>query len=298
MNIIIIGSKGFIGTHCKHYFEAQGNQVFACDVVTDYISPHYFQIDATQSDFRTVFDNEKFDVCINCSGAASVPKSLQEPLSDYTLNTANVFKLLSTIKSLQPHCKFINISSAAVYGNPKLQPISELHPCVPISPYGYHKMAAEAICSEFAFFWNLQTCSIRVFSAYGPGLYKQLFWDLAQKAKSNDKVELFGTGNESRDFIYISDLIVALHTIIDKGNFAGDVYNIASGSETKIVEVVSVFFELYKPSLQYRFIGSNRSGDPLNWKADITKITNLGFTPKVDLKTGLRNYIKWLNEKK
>lgn len=298
MKIIIIGSKGFIGTHCQHYFEALNHQVYGCDVVTDYVAKRYFQIDATNSDYRNVFEHTSFDVCINCSGAASVPASLQDPLRDYTLNTLNVFKLLDTIRRLQPQIRFINLSSAAVYGNPEYLPIDETHPCRPISPYGHHKVSAEGICKEFSLFWGLQTCSVRVFSAYGPGLFKQLFWDLAQKAQSANAVELFGTGEETRDFVYVSDLVAALNIIAEKGSFCGEVYNLASGTETRIADAVSIFYDLYRPSLSYRFIGSNRSGDPLNWRADITKLSSLGFKPSLDLHTGLNNYVQWLNEKK
>jgi len=298
MKILIIGNKGFIGSHAQSYFERQGFEVFGCDVVTDYVSQHYFQIDASNSDFRDVFAHTEYDACINCSGAASVPASLQDPLRDYMLNTVNVFNILDSIRRLQLGCKFLNLSSAAVYGNPKYLPIDEEHPLNPISPYGLHKLQAEQICAEFSSTWQIKTCNVRIFSAYGPGLFKQLFWDLSRKAQFATKIELFGTGDETRDFIYIDDIVEALYLIIESGDFRAGIYNLASGNEIRIADAVQVFYSLYKPKLNVSFAGVNRSGDPLNWCASIAKMVNLGFSPKIDIETGLICYVRWLRDLK
>ena len=93
MKILIIGSKGFIGSHCVDYF-SQGHEVWGCDVILDYNTPNYISIDAVDSDFLGIFEQRQYDVCINCSGAASVPFSLDKPFNDFKLNTLNVFKLL------------------------------------------------------------------------------------------------------------------------------------------------------------------------------------------------------------
>ena len=174
MKILIVGSRGFIGSHCVDYFE-KNNEVWGCDVVLDYASNHYFSIDAVDSDFQNIFQQQKFDVCINCSGAANVPFSLERPINDFKLNTLNVFKLLEAIRLYAPGCKFINMSSAAVYGNPLSLPIKESDKRNPVSPYGLHKLMAEIVCEEFYHFWGMKTCSLRIFSAYGPRLKKQLF---------------------------------------------------------------------------------------------------------------------------
>ncbi len=160
MKSLIIGSKGFIGSNLVKYLNSSGHQVFEADVVVDYENPeHYFLVDATNSDYHSIFEQVQFDVCVNCSGAASVPDSIKKPHRDFVLNATNVFKLLEAIRVHQPACKFINLSSAAVYGNPRQLPISEKMEAKPISPYGYHKWMSEQICIEFhKFFWikNLQ----------------------------------------------------------------------------------------------------------------------------------------------
>ena len=177
MKILVVGSKGFIGSHCVDYF-SQNNEVWGCDVVLDYNIPNYISIDSVDSDFLEVFQSNKFDVCINCSGAANVPFSLEKPFNDFKLNALNVIKLLEAIRIHSPECKFITMSSAAVYGNPESLPIVENQKKEPVSPYGFHKVISELVCKEYSKFWNIKTCCLRVFSAYGPRLKKQLLWDL------------------------------------------------------------------------------------------------------------------------
>lgn len=295
MKILIIGSKGFIGSNLVQYFQQQQYSVYKADVVVDYTdTDRYFLIDASNSDYNTVFHYQRYDLCINCSGAASVPDSLKNPMRDYYLNTVNVFKILTAINQFQPDCKFINIGSAAVYGNPKSLPVVESAERAPLSPYGFHKLQAEQICEEFHRYFNLKTCSLRVFSVYGNGLQKQLFWDLNKKALSGESIILFGTGDESRDFIHIDDLARAIELVYKSSNFNADVINIGNGKEVKIKDAVAMFFEFFEDEVKYSFSGTTRKGDPLNWKANIQKLLSYGYTPTVDMKEGLKQYYQWL----
>lgn len=296
MKILIIGSRGFIGSHCVEYF-SRTNEIWQCDVVKDYICDNYFQLNATDTDYTTVFESQQFDVCINCSGAANVPDSLEDPEHDFVLNTLNVFKQLDAIRKLNPKCKYINLSSAAVYGNPQYLPIDENHPLNPISPYGIHKKMAEEICKEFHENFGIATCSLRIFSAYGNGLKKQLFWDLYKKSNLTIQVRLFGTGHESRDFIHIKDIVVAINKVMQYSNFKNDIVNIASSKEISIKNVTSIFFQYYKTGTQVVFEGNSRLGDPVNWVADIKKLRGMNFEQSMTIEEGLKEYAQWLKEK-
>ena len=295
MKILIIGSKGFIGTHCVTYF-SKAHTVYQCDIVVDYNDLNYIQVDATNADYTEVFQERQYDICINCSGAASVPDSIKHPQRDFMLNTANVFKQLDAIRKNNPDCKYINLSSAAVYGNPEFLPITEAHPLNPISPYGVHKKMAEEICESFYKNFGLRTCSLRIFSAYGEGLKKQLFWDLHNKVKTGKEAFLYGNGNESRDFIHIADLIKAIELVIENCAFQSDCINVANGNELTIKQVATTFYGIFKPSTNIHFEGQARLGDPTNWVADILKIQDYGYTIGTDIKTGLKQYITWLSE--
>jgi dTDP-glucose 4,6-dehydratase/UDP-glucose 4-epimerase len=297
MNILIVGSKGFIGSHCVDYF-SENNDVWGCDIVMDFDNPRYLPIDSAVSDFTDIFLNHKFDICINCSGAASVPFSLEKPMNDFHLNTLNVFKLLDCIRLYNSECKFITMSSAAVYGNPNELPIKETYKLDPVSPYGYHKVNSEALCEEFTRFWGIKTCCLRIFSAYGPRLKKQLFWDLYHKIVVNDTITLFGTGYESRDFIYISDIIKIIELAIFKSDFKAQKINVANGKQITISKVAQAFINQINKNKHLEFNKEVRKGDPLHWEADISIIKNWGYRENVDLETGIKYYIQWIEKNK
>jgi UDP-glucose 4-epimerase len=297
MNVLIIGSKGFIGSHLLTYYRSQPHiAVYGADVVVDYREENYFQVSADNSDFKALFLEKQFSLCVNCSGAASVPDSLENPARDFALNTHNVQKILEAIRRITPKCRFINLSSAAVYGNPESLPICEDQSLQPVSPYGYHKLYAEQLCEEYYRFFGIATCSIRIFSAYGEGLYKQLFYDLYQKASSGEEVNLFGTGKESRDFIHVTDIVRVIDLVSEKGDFAGDTVNVANGQEEYIDTVVNLFYSNFTKQVDYVFSGQGRKGDPSNWVADISVIKKLGYAPSIGLEQGLARYYQWISQ--
>jgi dTDP-glucose 4,6-dehydratase/UDP-glucose 4-epimerase len=294
MEILIIGSKGFIGSHLYKYFKTNKFEVYGCDIHPDNEDLNYFQIDEINTNYNIIFKKRKIDICINCSGAASVPLSIEFALKDFNLNTVNVFRILDSIRLNQSSCKFINLSSAAVYGNPINLPIIENSSLNPLSPYGIHKMQAEQICKEFYDFYNIPTCSLRIFSAYGNGLKKQLFWDMYQKFMNNNKIELFGTGNETRDFIHIDDIVNAVCLVIKNSKFQADNINVANGNEYSIFQITEIFINILKTEKKIFFNNKVKLGDPINWKADITKLKEMGYETKINIEYGINNYIQWI----
>ena len=294
--ILVIGSNGFIGTEAIRYFQSQGYAVTGCDITAGDNSTDYFKVESNEPNYNEIFRQARPDLCLNASGAASVPFSFDDPLIDYQLNVINVFKMLEAIRISNPKTIYINISSAAVYGTPSQLPVSEDADVDPISPYGWHKWQSELACSEYAKLYGLKTCSMRVFSAYGPGLNKQLFWDLHQKTREGNSIELLGTGDESRDYIFVKDLVRASEAIATKGLLEGEVINVANGIETKIREAASSFIKALGWDGEIRFTGSKRKGDPENWCADISKIKEMGFNSEFSLYTGLKAYGRWLRD--
>lgn len=297
MKILIIGSKGFIGSHIYRDFIHNNNFfVVGCDVVQDYNIPNYYVVDAINADFSNVFKTHQFDICINCSGAASVPDSINNPLRDFQLNTVNVYKLLEAIQRFCPKCRFINFSSAAVYGNPSLLPIGESDLLAPLSPYGKHKLYAEQICDQFSTFYGIDTCSLRVFSAYGVGLKKQLLWDLFKRSRKISHIELWGTGFESRDFIEVRDIVEIIRLLIKPEKFQFSTLNIGNGTEIFIKDITVLFFETLGQKINIAFNGEVRVGDPQNWQADVTKLKTIGYVKKINLDEGLNDYCIWLKQ--
>lgn len=297
MKILIIGSKGFIGSHCVTYFKSKGFTIYQADV-NDSTEKKYYKIERHNSDFSLAFKEQQFDVCINASGSAHVGFSFENPSKDFELNVVNVQKILVAIRDYNSSCKFINFSSAAVYGNPQSLPITEKSICKPLSPYGFHKLQSELLLTEYHKFFGLNTCSLRVFSAYGPGLKKQLFWDLYQKSLKKGLVSLFGTGSETRDFIYIDDLLLTIDLVIQKSAFQGVIYNVANNIEISIEKAAQIFINAFCPNKKLAFNGEIKIGDPTNWVADISKLALIGYKQNVSLEIGLKQYSRWLKELK
>lgn len=293
MKVLIIGSQGFIGSHCYDHF-SKDHAVWTADVVKHIDQVNFEQLSEDRTDFRGLMSKEKFDVCINASGNGNVSRSIQDPLYDYKLNVVHPLKMLDAIREFCPGCKFINFSSAAIYGNPEVLPISESGGVKPISPYGWHKHYAEELCRQYYTLYNISTISLRVFSVFGEGLRKQLFWDAHQKIQRSREVEFFGTGDETRDFIYIADLMRVLDVVIAKALFDGRALNVASGVATTIRDAVSHFCAAIDSSIHISFNNVVKAGDPLFWCADISQLRALGFEPAYSFERAIKKVAQWI----
>jgi UDP-glucose 4-epimerase len=132
-----------------------------------------------------------------------------------------------------------------------------------------------------------------VFSAYGPGLRRQIVWDICRRALSEDVLELRGTGYESRDFIHGHDVARAFAHLVDHARAQGEVYNVASGTETTIRDLAALVLAGLDPSPRLRFSGESHPGNPMNWRADVGSLAELGFVPEIDLEQGVTGYLDW-----
>ena len=297
MKILIIGARGFIGKKCFEYFSSKQKNVFGCDIQGSSNNENYFVISDNNPDFNSVFKKTNPDICINASGSADVAFSIKFPEKDFELNVQNVERILEAIKLNSPDCKLINFSSAAIYGNPKQLPIKESDPTSPLSPYGLHKLQSEQLLKKYWDDFGIKTCNMRIFSAYGPGLKKQIFWDIYQKSKNAKKVILYGTGKESRDFIYIDDLVKAIDLIIQNASFHGEAIHVANGEEININKAAQLLIDELHLNNSLYFSGEAHKGYPVNWKADISTLKKFGYQQSVSIEQGLKKYKKWLNEK-
>lgn len=300
MKILILGAEGFIGRHLVKYYLAEQSLVVGADILDANSQPYnYFKISRLSPEYEELLQRYQFDVCINAAGSGSVPYSMTHPVHDFESNVLDTVRILDGIRRHQPACKYLHISSAAIYGNPVSIPIKENSIVAPLSPYGWHKSIAESICREYALVYGLKTAIARPFSVYGNGLKKQLFWDLYLKCtQSNDKkaIELWGTGEETRDFIHVDDLVRAFSFIIQHGSFNSESYNVATGKETTIKYVSSLFVSFFDSSISVYFSKKERSGDPLKWNVSIEKVTAIGFTPTIAIEDGLQQLCSWLKE--
>lgn len=285
MNIIVVGADGFIGGHVVQHF----NNLSDYKVIAINWSP------ATVDQIKELCETQKIEAVINATGSADVVKSVKFPDADFEANVSFHYSLMNAIKN--KHCKYIYFSSAAVYGSPQKLPITETDEIDPVSPYGWHKFYGEQMCKEFASLYEIRTASLRLFSVYGPGQMKMLFYDLYNKCnETGDTVELQGSGEESRDFICVTDVPIAVEKVISMAPMKGECYNVASGNEICIKDAASEFVKIAAPGKTIRFNGHSIPGYPSNWKADISLISSMGFVAKTNFDAGLKETIQWLKE--
>ncbi len=296
--VLITGVAGFVGRYIARHFSEQGWSVIGIDNSPPENAPvanltAYLRLQLPDSALGDLLKNYSPQVCIHCAGRASVGLSVTDPSADFYSNTVLTLELLNALRLNAPECRFIFLSSAAVYGNPQSLPVSESQPTIPLSPYGFHKLQGEQLCLEFFKVYSLPTTSVRIFSAYGPGLRRQVMWDICHKAIIQNSVTLQGTGQESRDFIHALDIAKALLLIATAAPMQGETYNLATGREVTITELASHILTTLEYEDQPDFDGILPIGNPLHWQADMSKLRSLGFTPTISLERGIKTFANW-----
>jgi UDP-glucose 4-epimerase len=295
--VLVTGINGFIGSHAACHFLKRGFRVVGIDVHAQASGPwsEYVPMKLPSTDLVPHIRAWQPAFCLHCAGPSSVGNSIQDPTGDFQDSVAGTCSLLDALRREAPACRVVYLSSAAVYGNPVSLPIDENAPVQPISPYGFHKQMCEWLCLEFHRVFGLHTATLRIFSAYGPGLRRQVVADICAKLArpGTNPVELHGTGGESRDFIHVADIVAAIQVVIDKAAFEGEIYNLASGRSENIATVAEVLRRHLNPDREIRFTGAQRSGDPLHWSANIEKLRALGFHTAVSIENGLSEYAEW-----
>jgi UDP-glucose 4-epimerase len=256
----------------------------------------YHQIELPSPRVVELLTRTRPDIIVHCAGRASVESSFLTPLADYHQNTLMVVELLEALRQVGSSAKFLLISSAAVYGNPERQPITEDSRKSPLSPYGFHKLEAELACQKYAELFGVRIAVARVFSAYGVGLRRQVVWDIARRAICDDEVRLRGTGHESRDFIHGKDVARALLAIAESTLEGGEVINVANGREVPIIELAELIVSAVAPGKRLTFTGEPSSGAPLNWCADVLRLKKLGFSPSIGFEGGVSDGAKWVRD--
>ncbi len=297
---VVTGAGGFLGRYIVAEMASQGWTVSAicrrsaAQTGPEFQTVEWHQIDLPSPRLDDLLDRVRPEVLIHAAGPASVPASISDPEGDFRGSAGVFFQVLESVRRNSPESRVLFLSSAAVYGNPPRLPVSEDSPLRPISPYGFHKLICERLCEEFYGIYNIPTCSVRIFSAYGPGLGKQVFWDICQKALTGKAISLLGTGRETRDFVHARDVAGAVELVARRGNFQADVFNVGVGEETRIEDLARMLLSGLGRDIPITFSGEHRCGDPVRWRADIRRLLDFGFAPRYSIADGVTSYCDWI----
>lgn len=227
------------------------------------------------------------------AGGATVGRSILDPLADFDSNVVTTARLLDAIRQLCPDCSVVVASSSAVYGARHSDPIPTHGALQPFSPYGQHKRMAELLAFSYAESFGLRGTVFRFFSIYGPGLRKQLLFDIcAQLAASADPVRLGGSGKELRDWCHVDDAVRAMIDIDTPKAGAVETFNIGTGTGVSVHEVAAELVAQWGDSRQIEFSGQSRPGDPFSLIAAKESLPP-GFRPRVTPNEGFAQFVDW-----
>ena len=304
--ILVTGGAGFIGSHLVDELVKEGFEVTVLDDLStgriENIKHHLEEgkIRFVVGDIRSREDVEEAlegaEIIFHLAGITSVPYSVRYPSVTYEVNVDGTRNLLEACLRGNVE-RFIYVSSCAVYGEPEYLPIDERHPTNPISPYAESKLEAERVCMRFQEAYGLKTTVFRLFNVYGPrqrnDQYGGVIASFIERLRKGMSPIIYGDGEQTRDFIHVSDVVRAFLLAMNHNGAVNRVFNVATGVPTSINQLAQLVIELLgaegvKP--QYR---DAREGDIRHSYADIREaVKHLGFKPAVSLREGLSTLIR------
>jgi UDP-glucose 4-epimerase len=235
------------------------------------------------------------DTVIHLAGGSLVGPSVANPGEDFRRTVQGMQHLLEWLRLANPAARVVVASSGAVCGDGHSQPIQEAAGYDPTSPYGTHKAMAEMLCRSYGRQYGMAIAVVRLFSVYGPGLRKQLIWDLGRRLVTGEReLELGGTGHEQRDFIFIDDAAKLLLDATALATKAVPVFNGCNGQAVSIASIAGLMAAKF-PGAALRFSGNSRPGDPAYLVGDPTLAQAAGLCTETSLGDGLARTSAWIS---
>jgi nucleoside-diphosphate-sugar epimerase len=302
--ILVSGGLGFVGRHLTNALLSLGKKVTILDNARTAMTLSPPPGAALHlADVRDPGDVMKAaagaDLVFHLAGNANHTLSVAQPRLDFEINAMGTFSFAETLLAAGIR-RFVYVSSASVYGIPQSFPMGEDHPTRPFVPYGASKLSGELACLALHHACGLPVVVGRPFCIYGPDenpdeaiveVGRFLRWHL-----NDAPIQIVGDmDRKTRDFVHVSDLVTGLLIIADRGGM-GEVYNVGSGTETsmrQLVEVINVATGRREPQLK---VISEIENDTYRLVADISKIERLGYRPVTSLHDGVRALAEHLGD--
>ena len=300
--VLVTGGAGFIGSHIVRDLLDRGDQVRVLDNLSTGSKANLagLNIDFIEGDIRDAAVAQEsiknVDAVFHLAAFISVAGSMEDPLACYDANLNGSLNVLMQAGKAGVR-RVVLASSAAVYGESE-STVDEDHPPNPLSPYAASKLAMEQAAKLFSQSFNLETVCLRFFNAYGPrqspdSPYAAAIPKFIQVMSAGEPVTIHGDGRQTRDFVYVGDIVNAMLLAADGESIDGRVFNIAGGNSVsinKLVETLQRFF----PETPDPVFGPPRQGDLLFSEADISLAERaLGYRPRIDLQAGLGITVEW-----
>lgn len=309
MKALVTGAAGFIGSHLATELLGRGWDVTGLDCFTDYyprpLKEANLEALAGRARFRFVEDSiQQADLpalldgvthVFHLAAQAGVRKSWGRDFRTYTENNVDASqRLLETCVGV-PLARFVYASSSSIYGDAVPIPMREDALPQPVSPYGVTKLAAEQLCHLYAVNHGVPATSMRYFTVYGPRQRPDMgFHRFIRAAIRNEPITLYGDGEQTRDFTFVTDAVAATIAAGERG-VTGRAYNVGGGSRVTINHVLDIIGRVSGRSLKIQREPAQK-GDMRDTYADTSLArADLGFAPRVTLEEGIEAEYKWLS---
>jgi UDP-glucose 4-epimerase len=243
-------------------------------------------------DLKKLCNMEKTDVIFHLAAQVVVPYSMENPTEDFETNARGTLNVLE--KARKDDSRLVFASSAAVYGNPTQMPTSESYGFHPFSCYGLSKVVGEEYCQMYANQYGLDITILRFANVYGSRCHGVINDFLDKLTKNPKKLEIIGTGQQSRDFVNVADTVNAIVSAASRENAIGQTYNVGFGETTKIIDLAHMILRIL--NLSGKTVVTTTG---VSWQGDINTIwfnidkskKELGWTPKITLEEHLKKLI-------
>jgi UDP-glucose 4-epimerase len=301
----VTGGAGFIGSHLVDRLAEDNAEVTVLDDLstgkTENIEKHVRSkniqfVKGDVCNFRLVRNLVRdVDAVVNLAAVVSVPRSIENPLLVHKVNATGTLNLLKA--SLDSDVKrFVQASSAAVYGEAEKLPVRENFILKPVSPYAVSKIAAENYARVFSCVYGLETVCLRFFNVFGPrqayNPYSGVITVFINELLHDRPPSVFGDGEQTRDFVSVHDVVSCCMLALTKKGVGGEVFNVSSGKATTVNDLVRLLQKITRRSNLEPIHTKPRCGDIRHSWSSIDKARKvLGYSPRVSLEEGLKELL-------
>lgn len=305
MKYLITGGAGFIGSHLVDKLIKDGNDVVVIDNLSTGKRENlnsksiFYEVDIQSSEISEIFEKEKPEKVFHFAAQIDIRKSVEEPMFSAKTNILGTLNILENCKKSGVKKVIFSSTGGAIYGEAKTIPTPENYTCMPLSPYGIEKLMVEYYLNFYKKEYDLAHLILRFANVYGPRQNSKgeagvisIFCD---KLLSGEQPVINGDGKQTRDFVFIDDVVGAIVLAVEKEG-GEEIFNIGTGEETD----VNIIFQKIKELLNIvknEVHGPEKEGEQKRSCLDFTKAKKvLGWEPQHNIDEGLKTTVKWFKD--
>ncbi len=305
MKVLVTGGAGFIGSHLADRLVQEGHEVVVVDNLSTgkrknvHRAATFYKCDIQHPRLARVFRNERPSVVMHLAAQMNVRRSVEEPMYDASVNILGTLNVVEQAVQHGARKVVFASSGGAIYGEQDIYPAPESHPTRPLSPYGISKLSGEHYLAYYQRVCGIQTVALRFANVYGPRQDPEgeagVIAIFIQKMLNGEQPVVNGNGRQTRDFVYVDDVVEANLSVMGHG--VDGVFNVGTAIETPINEVFGLLKEYTKSECK-EVHGPAKKGEQLRSAVDPTKLRQqLGWEPRVSLPDGLRQTVEYFRDR-